>query len=117
VSRTKNFLGKNNEVKLNELIISCIGNATLKHVMEEKIEGKGEGEMRKKTYEQLLDDKENRKYWNLKEETLYRTLLINRNGRFLWTWRKSDYFMNLSEDFWENRHLTHRLCAESFGFY
>jgi len=32
---------KGNEVKLNELIISCIGNATLKHVMEGKIEGTG----------------------------------------------------------------------------
>jgi predicted transcriptional regulator len=67
---------KDNEVKLNELIIqvSCIGNATLKHVMEGKIE---RGKTRKKTYKQLLDGKENRKYWNLKVNALYRTLLIN----------------------------------------
>jgi len=32
---------KDNEGKLNELIISCIGNATLRHVMEGKIEGAG----------------------------------------------------------------------------
>jgi hypothetical protein len=39
------------------------------------------GKTRKKTYMQLLDGKENRKYWNLKEEALYRTLLINRIGK------------------------------------
>jgi hypothetical protein len=46
-----------------------------------EIKVRGGGETREKTYEQLMDDKENRKYWNLKEETLYRTLFINRIGK------------------------------------
>jgi hypothetical protein len=34
-----------------------------------------------KTRKMLLDDKENRKYWNFEEEALYCTLLINCIGR------------------------------------
>jgi hypothetical protein len=58
-------------------------NCLLKHVIEEKFEGKLEMMGRRGTRrKQLLDDdKEKRRYWKLKEEALYRTLWRTRFGR------------------------------------
>jgi hypothetical protein len=51
-------------------------NCLLKHVIEDKIEGKIEvTERRGRRCEQLLDDlKEKRRYWKLKQEALDRTI-------------------------------------------
>jgi hypothetical protein len=56
----------------------CVG-TTFKHFLERMIEGKKEGGKRRK---QLLDDlKGTRRYWNLKEEALDRTLWRTCYGR------------------------------------
>jgi hypothetical protein len=54
-------------------------NCLLKQAMEGKIEGNG---IRGRRLKQLLDNVgENRRYWNLKEEALDRTLCRTRLGR------------------------------------
>ena len=58
-------------------------NCLLKHVIEEKLEGRIEVTVRRgRSRKQLLGNlKENRGYWKLKEEALDRTLRTNRLGR------------------------------------
>jgi replicative superfamily II helicase len=58
-------------------------NCLLKHVIEEKLEGRMEMTVRRgRRRKQLLDDlKEKRRYWKLKEEALDRTLWRIRFGR------------------------------------
>jgi hypothetical protein len=58
-------------------------NCLLKHVIEEKVEGRIEMTgRRRRIRKQLLDDlKEKRRYWELKEEALDSTLWRTRFGR------------------------------------
>jgi hypothetical protein len=58
-------------------------NCLLKHVIEEKIEGRVEVTRRRgRRHKQLVDDlREKRGYWKLKEESLYRTLWRAHFGR------------------------------------
>jgi hypothetical protein len=78
VPRAKNFLRKRqwSETKWIDHILHRRCLSETRYGSKDK-----GGGTREKTYEQLMDDKENGKYWNLIEETLYRTLLINRIGR------------------------------------
>jgi hypothetical protein len=68
-------------------------NYLLKHVAEEKLEGRMEMTGRRgRRRKQLLDDlKEKTRYWKLKEEALDRTVWRTRFGKRLWTCHKTDY--------------------------
>ena len=71
------------EGKLTGLVISCVGNCLMKHVVERKIEGRIEVTGRRvRRRKQPLDDlKEKRGYWILKEEALERTVWRTVFGR------------------------------------
>jgi hypothetical protein len=83
VKEEKNILHTIKRRKANWIGHILRRNFLLKHVIEEKLEGRIEMTGRRgRRRKQLLDDlKEKRKYWKLKEETLDRILWRTRFGR------------------------------------
>ena len=69
---------KYKEERLKRLATSLLRNCLLKHVIEGKIQGRTEvTRIRGRRRKQLLDYlKEEREYWNLKEEALKNSLVV-----------------------------------------
>jgi hypothetical protein len=83
VEEERNILNTIKRWKANWIGHILRRNCLLKHVIEGKLEGGIEMTGRRgRRRNQLLDDlKEKRRYWNLKEEALDRTVWRNRFGR------------------------------------
>jgi hypothetical protein len=79
IKEERNLIHTTNRRKANWIGHMLGRNCLLKHVIERKMEGAGRLDRR---VTQLLDDlKEERRYWNLKQETLDRNLWRNRFRR------------------------------------
>jgi hypothetical protein len=83
VKEERNILQTIKGSKANRIGHVLLRNCLLKHVIEEKLEGRIEVTGRRgRRRKQLLDDlKEKRGYWELKEQAPDRTLRRNRFGR------------------------------------
>jgi hypothetical protein len=79
IKEKRNILHAIKERKANYIGHSLRRNRLIKHIIEGKIEGTGR---RGRGRKQLLDDhKENKRYWNLKENALCRIIWRTRFGR------------------------------------